>query len=336
MKNKLVVLVMIFLLAITILSACGGKESSINSEDERNKEEEAAEIPESTGIYNPLTGLYVENIQNLTAVMIDNLAPARPQSGLIHADIVYEIEAEGLLTRLMALFYGNPPEFAGPVRSARPYYMQLAKEWDAYYVHVGGCNESFAKIGEWKIRDIDDVKGHRGFFLDKNRKRPHSTYINFAEALNGKPENGNFKNWVFVDTPEKEPAYTEISFRYNSSNRVTYKWDMNKKAYMRFLNDKLYDDRESGEQVYTNNIIIQYAGHRNLQTELQHIWVDVVGKGEAEYFLGGQYYQGTWEKKSMTEPTIYYDQQGQPISLVRGKTWIQILRPGVRLDKLTN
>ncbi|MBS3969833.1 MAG: DUF3048 domain-containing protein [Clostridia bacterium] len=335
MKYKIVALGVVLLFVINILSACGGKENTVKGEEQKDKEEAAAENPVPTGVYNPLTGLYVESTQNLTAVMIDNLAPARPQSGLIHADIVYEIESEGLVTRLMALFYGDPPEFVGPVRSARPYYLQLAKEWDAYYVHVGGCNESLVKIREWKIRDIDDVKGHKGFFLDKKRKRPHNTYLNFAGALNGKPENGNFKNWVFVDTPEEEPVYTEISFRYSSSNRVTYKWDSDKKAYMRFLNDKVYNDRETGEQVFTNNIVFQYANHRNLQTELQHIWVDVVGKGKAEYFLGGQYYQGTWEKKSMMEPTIYYDQQGQPISFVRGKTWIQIVRPGVRLDKLT-
>lgn len=332
--KKIIVLGLMLLIAISIFSACGGKNNAVNSEGQKEKEEIEAENPVPSGIYNPLTGLYVEKTQNLTAVMIDNLAPARPQSGLIHADIVYEIEAEGLITRLMALFYGDPPEFVGPVRSARPYYMQLAKEWDAYYVHVGGCNESFAKIGEWKIRDIDDVKGHRGFFLDKNRKRPHNTYLNFEEALKGKPENGNFKNWVFVDTPDKEPEYVEISFRYSSSNKITYKWDKEKQAYLRFLNDKSYTDRESGEQVFTNNIIFQFANHRNLHTELQHIWVDVVGKGEAEYFLGGQYYQGTWEKKSLLEPTIYYDQQGQPINLVKGKTWIQIVRPGVRLDKL--
>lgn len=336
MKNWVLALVLtLFLVTISVTGGCGADKGDSDKTDIEGEisEEAVIETPEPTGIYNPLTGMHVETTGNLIAIMVDNLAPARPQSGLIKADIVYEIEAEGLVTRLMALFYGDPPEFVGPIRSARPYYMQLAKEWDAYYAHVGGCDESWAKLVEWKIRDLDDLKGHRGFYVDKTRKRPHNTYLNLAEALKDKQDNGKFKDWVFIDQPEMEPSYREISFRYSSSNRVTYKWDNDNIVYLRFLNDKVYDDRETGEQISTNNIVIQYANHRNLQTKLQHIWVDVVGSGKAEYFLGGQYYQGTWEKKSMTEPTIYYDDKGLEVSFVKGKTWIQIVRPSAEITK---
>jgi len=330
---------LIILLTINVIGGCGTDNDNDNDSDKTDVDNEISEeavidIPEEpSGIYNPLTGMQVETTGNLIAVMVDNLSPARPQSGLIKADIVYEIEAEGLITRLMALFYGNPPEFVGPIRSARPYYMQLAKEWDAYYAHVGGSDDAFAKAVEWKIRDIDDTRGHRGFFLDKQRQRPHSTYLNFAEALKGKEENGKFKDWVFVDIPEIEPTYTEISVRYTGSNRVRYEWDNDNKVYLRFINDKVHDDRETGQQIFTNNIVIQYANHRSLQTKLLHIWVDVVGEGKAEYFLGGQYYQGTWEKKNMTGPTIYYNDNGEQVSFVKGKTWIQVVRPDVQISK---
>ncbi len=335
MKNRLLALVLTLLLTIGFIGGCGPNNNNLDEPiDSEIKEEVVIDTPEPTGVYNPLTGMHVEATGNLIAVMMDNLAPARPQSGLIKADIVYEIEAEGLITRLMALFHGDPPEFVGPIRSARPYYMQLAKEWDAYYAHVGGSDDAFAKAVEWKIRDIDDVRGHRGFFLDKQRQRPHNTYLNFTEALKGKEENGKFKDWVFVDIPEIEPSYTEISFSYTRTNNVTYKWDKDKEIYLRFINDKVHDDRESGVQIFTNNIVIQYANHRSLQTELQHIWVDVVGNGKAEYFLGGQYYQGTWEKKSMTDPTIYYNDKGEQVSFVKGKTWIQVVRPNAEITKI--
>jgi hypothetical protein len=70
-----------------------------------------------------------------------------------------------------------------------------------------------------------------------------------------------------------------------------------------------------------------------LQTELKHIWVDVIGEGKAEYFLGGQYLEGTWEKKSMTEPTMFYDNSGNHITFTRGKTWIQFVRTNAKINK---
>ena len=325
MKNKILVLVVVLFFAVSILSACVDM-------GQGQEEEEVIYEPVPTGIYNPLTGLYVETTQNLTAVMFDNMMPARPQSGLIYADIVYEIEAEGTITRFMALFHGDPPEFVGPVRSARPYYMQIAREWDAYFVHVGGCDVSRTRAREWNIRNIDDMRGDRGFFVDRERRRPHNTYFNFANALEGKAENGNFGNWVFIDAPEKEPTYTQISFRYINTNRVTYIWDSSRQVYMRYINDSPHVDRGSGEQLFANNIIFQHAVHRNLGTALDHISVDVVGSGEAIFFLGGQYQRGTWSKASLTEPTVFLDQYGQPINFVRGNTWIQVVRTGTNIN----
>jgi len=82
------------------------------------------------------------------AVMIENHADARPQSGLQNADIIYEAVAEGGITRFMAMFYCNilsakPGRYdVGPVRSARTYFLDLASEYSDYplYTHVGGAN----------------------------------------------------------------------------------------------------------------------------------------------------------------------------------------------------
>ena len=38
------------------------------------------------------------------AVMVENQADARPQTGLTHADVVYEVLAEGGITRFLAVF----------------------------------------------------------------------------------------------------------------------------------------------------------------------------------------------------------------------------------------
>src|SRR5437899_4800264 len=55
------------------------------------------------------------------AVMIDNIAEARPHFGLGSADVVYEAPAEAGIPRLMPIFLraGGEAARVGPVRSAR-------------------------------------------------------------------------------------------------------------------------------------------------------------------------------------------------------------------------
>ncbi|MEK7527571.1 MAG: DUF3048 domain-containing protein [Patescibacteria group bacterium] len=81
-------------------------------------------------------------------IMIENHADSRPQSGLSNADVVYEANSEGGITRLMGIFYCNAVGGVGsnydvgPVRSARTYFLDLASEYADYplYAHVGGSN----------------------------------------------------------------------------------------------------------------------------------------------------------------------------------------------------
>ena len=86
-------------------------------------------------------------------VMIENHSDSRPQSGLNNADIVYEANSEGGITRFMGVFYCNAVKGAtnkydiGPVRSARTYFLDLSSEYSDYplYAHVGGSNCSAPK-----------------------------------------------------------------------------------------------------------------------------------------------------------------------------------------------
>ncbi|HHW08288.1 MAG TPA: DUF3048 domain-containing protein [Clostridia bacterium] len=317
------------------LSGCGGQQPEVEDTPPPVTAVEEAPPPRDT-FPNPLTGEPIEKATHLIAVMINNAPAARPQTGLGSADLVYEVEMEGMVTRFLAFFYGELPENVGSVRSARPYVMMLAKEWDAYFAHVGGSDDAFAKVKEWGIRDLDDVRGHKGFWVDKTGKRPHNTYLNLKEALEGKAENGKFHDWEFVDPPEGPPEYKEISFSYDQYNRPSYVFDEEQGVYLRYINGKPHLDKATGQQIAARNVIIQYARHRDLGTKLLHIDVELTGEGKAEYFLGGKHFTGTWRKKDLHSPTEYLDDQGNPIKLVRGKTWVQILRPGKAIHKVAD
>ena len=88
-------------------------ESSETSEQPEEKEVELAEEPEEEevtydNVY-PLTGepTNEEVDHRVISVMVNNHAKARPQSGLSQADVVYEVLAEGQITRFLALYHSD-------------------------------------------------------------------------------------------------------------------------------------------------------------------------------------------------------------------------------------
>ncbi len=76
------------------------------------------------------------------AVVIENHAESRPQSGISNADVVYEAVAEGGVTRTLDIYYCQDAKTVGPVRSARVHFVNLLREWgnNPLYAHVGGAN----------------------------------------------------------------------------------------------------------------------------------------------------------------------------------------------------
>ena len=111
------------------------------------------------------------------AVMIDNVAQARPHSGLDKAYLVYEIIVEGNLTRLMAVFRDVKVDEIGPIRSARPYFVDYVLENDAIYVHHGRSPQAKEQIDEYDVEDLEGLFNPAGmFWRDQNRYAPHNSY----------------------------------------------------------------------------------------------------------------------------------------------------------------
>jgi len=148
--------------SLAIFSFLGGKTSSSNNVDVsgdlsqvRSKIGEGLPKTEEC----PLNGALFSKPERAVwekrrpiAVMIENSADARPQSGISKADVVYEAVAEGGITRFLAIFYcGAAAEDVkvAPVRSARVYFIDLAAAYgkNPIFMHVGGAND-FAGTGD--------------------------------------------------------------------------------------------------------------------------------------------------------------------------------------------
>ena len=118
------------------------------------------------------------------AVMIDDLSPARPQSGLQSASIVWHAPAEGGIPRYMAIFADTLPEDVGPVRSARLYFVQWASEWKAVYVHAGGSPQALATLATkghgQLVYNADEFRYAAYFRRIPDRFAPHNLYSSLA------------------------------------------------------------------------------------------------------------------------------------------------------------
>lgn len=100
----------------------------------------------------PLNGaMYTKTEQQIwskrrpLAILVENSSDARPQSGLIRSDIIYETVAEGGVTRFMPVFLCDAARsdvVVAPVRSVRTYFIDWASEYGEtpLFGHVLGAN----------------------------------------------------------------------------------------------------------------------------------------------------------------------------------------------------
>lgn len=289
----------------------------------------------------PITGLPYEKGGSLVAVMVENSTAARPQSGLSQADLVYEILAEGGITRFMALYFAQSPPVVGPVRSARPYFVMLAKEWGAIYAHCGGDPKDLEPIQKWKVIDVDEIPHGKPFWRDNTRKSPHNLYtsIDGLRKFIGRALPEPTARFAFA--PWSENPVKRLDIAYHKDYTVSYRLKTAESAgptssgpptssYQRYMNDQLHLDRESQEALSVSNILIQVAKSRVAYPD-GGLTIDLIGKGKASYVLGGRFLEGYWEKKTVESPTRFYTSDGQAIQLTPGQTWIQIVPETARV-----
>jgi hypothetical protein len=266
------------------------------------------------------------------SIMIENSEGARPQTGLDKANIVYEVLAEGGITRFLAFYYDQEAEVVGPVRSARPYFVSKSLEHQAIYVHIGGSEEAYNFIKEERIDDINEFVDFQPFWRTQDREPPHNLYtstIKLRKEANklGYVEMIKKQDYQFeTDSNEKlsgKPA-NSIVIPYNSTYTVSYKYKPELTRYLRFINNEPHIDAQTKKQLAVDNIIIQFAKTKIIDEE-GRLAVDFIGKGKGLLFFKGSSEEITWEKLNLESRTVFLDKEGNRKALTPGNVWIQIV-----------
>lgn len=299
--------------------------------------------PKPTTVPSTLTGLPVDpsvNQRPVTAIMIENSLDARPQSGLDQAGVVFEAIAEGGVTRFMALFQDTQPDYLGPVRSARPYYIQWALGFDAGYAHVGGSPDGLADIKSWNVRDLDQFYNSGAYQRISSRYAPHNVYTSIAQ-LNTVEQRKGYTSSTFTgfarkkEAPSKAPTATSINMTFSGPYYNShYDYDPTTNSYKRseagsphMEADKNGTQTQISPKVVIAMVVPESRGALDA-TGAYYSNYNPIGSGPVTVFQDGVATTGTWSKASNTAPLTFSDASGKPLALNPGQTWVSAILSG--------
>lgn len=294
-------------------------------------------------------------------VMIENHLDARPQSGINAADITYEAQAEGGITRTLNIYYCQDAGIVGPVRSARTYFLDLVSEYSEFplYAHVGGANtpgpaDALGQIVDYGWQSYNDLNqfsiGFPVYRRDESRighevATEHTMYsvttklwdIGAQRGLTnvdreGKSWDAGFTPYDFKDAATGESGSQSISIPWSGEDySVNWTYDPTAKVYMRKNGGVAHMDRDTHKQLQASNVVILFMkeSHANDGYENNaHMLYGTKGTGDALVFSGGKETKATWSKADRQSHLSLKDASGQKIVFNPGKIWFEVLGIG--------
>ena len=295
--------------------------------------------------YNQLTGLYdiadSGKGRRPCAVMVNNIEASLPQYGIYSADIVFEIVAEGGITRLMAI-YGDESDIPNvcSVRSARYYYMLLAQSFDAVYLHWGSdayvCRPMFDELS---IDHIDGMYNTSIYDRDYDRLAymdlEHTAYLKGSQVMNEIDSQGIrsqlregfdsiFKFYDEFTRPAGDECKKAI---VNFSQWYYSQFDYNEKTktYKKLHNGSKHMDVAVNKQLeFTNLLILEVPEIKIIDTHKNIVGFDMDG-GSGYLITAGKIKRINWSKEGDFGKIELTDEDGGSVKLNTGKTYIGVV-----------
>lgn len=295
---------------------------------------------------NPLTGEATDTDlsgQKPVTVVINNIRAAMPQQGTSKADILYEAVAEGGITRMLAVFQ-DPADLTtiGSVRSARDCFLDLALGHDGVFVHAGGSHYVYDTLAQLGVNDVDGVKGTNAsgiFFRDPDRT-PGVTYAwehtlmadgstlvkNLtASGILGPHSDGYEYEMTFTEdgTPADGQSANTLTVSFSGYKTTTFRYDSAKHVYMVEQYGDAFTDGNDDTQVSTTNVLVLKTNYSFMD---DGYYSDVsLTSGSGYFACGGKMIPITWEKGGHYDQLRYYTQDGKPLTLGVGKSFVCII-----------
>ncbi len=327
------ILSMIFCLCLIFAVGCQDTTVYDNLSD---YESEVSVVEAPTLAVNPLTG--VEEFtdasiasQRPVAIMVNNVNVAQKvQTGLSKADIIYETEVEGGITRLMAVYQDiSDLDKIGTVRSARYPYVDLALGHNAIYVHCGQDPTYCAP----HLNDIDhlsiDTNSKGAKRIANGLSSEHTLYAlagdlweNISATFD--VNNTNPTSWATFSidpvTLDGGAATTiNVDFPQKDTN---FTYDATTGLYTRLSDGNQLTDYYTQEITTVKNVFVLMTSITNYP-DGKHRKVDLTG-GDGYYFTNGTAKAIKWTKGEANAPLKFTDVNGAEITVSAGNSWVCI------------
>jgi hypothetical protein len=279
-------------------------------------------------LVSPFTGKPVKSLGPVLAVKIDNLAAARPQTGLTRADIVYVLQVEGGLSRFMAVYSSHFPPVIGPVRSAREDDLQLLRQFGRPAFAYSGAHPRLLPIVQ-RARIVDLYSGRvGGYYRDSRRYAPHNLYAHtgqlVAEARGA--SRAHDIGFRFGRAPAGGRATASMSVKYPAAS-YTFRWSRSAGRWL-FGMDGAPAMGTEGGQLGAPTVVIQYVKvgtARFLEWGGPAPYSHSTGSGRAVVLRDGKAWTVRWARPHGRDGTTFTTSSGQRMTFARGQVWVLLV-----------
>ncbi len=283
---------------------------------------------------NPLTGTPLSTdpaVVNRPAlvVKIDNAPGARPQTGFNEADLVFEEIVNDNLTRFAMVFQSQGSDPVGPCRSGRIQDINLFGSLSHPLFAWSGGNKTVTAAID--ASDLVNMGPNRVgvYFRTKDKNVPHNLYTNTSALWAKAPPDTHAPQQQFQyraadEAPGGVPA-GNVDIKLDAID-VHWTWDAASGLYLRTMERSVHRDAATGAQVSTNNVLILVMNYLPGISDSPD--AQTIGTGEAFLFAGGSVVHGTWSRSDRLLPFTLTADDGSPMKLTPGRTFIELPRQG--------
>jgi len=280
----------------------------------------------------PLTGLPITGdnpligLRPIVVAKVGNY-DSHPQSGANLADMVYEEIINDNVSRFAMVFQSQGAAEVGPIRSGRLQDVDLLGSLGSPILAWSGGNGTVTNaIRNSDLVDMSQTYCAGACFRVGFDKAPYNLYFNIDLAWERAPAGAGLPpaQFQFRAAGAKAAGTPSIGVTLSmDSYGIDWTWNDISGLYERGQNGRP-DEERNGDLVTTNNVVILemiynkgISGSPDAQS---------IGNGRAWVFSDGQMVQGTWSRADRLQPFTLLADDGSPILLTPGRTFVELPR----------
>lgn len=326
-RGRAVLAMLIGLVSLLVPASCSSAQESPAEQGAPATAPAPEPEPPAAPRVSPFTGLPTDLNGPVLGVKIDNAPPARPQSGLAVADLVYVEPVEGGISRLLAVFQSRFPPVVGPVRSARQSDLELLASFGRPALGFSGEAAALRPlIAAAPVLDVSAPARPGAYHRDASRPSPHNLYADTQQLRQGgaPPRDIGFR---FGPTPPGGTPKPSAEVRYRAT-RIVVDWAPVEHRWVVSM-DGAPLTTAAGERPGAATVVLQRVAVHDTDirdaTGAPSPFAATVGQGDAMVLRDGLSFAGHWSRPAPDQGTTFTLPGGASLPFAPGPVWVVLV-----------